>query len=71
MKKESAEERKKRLEKETAELRAEWKSWDEFRQLFRTDPEAARAAAEAARAASEVAPEFAPEPYPPRRNPKH
>jgi hypothetical protein len=71
MKKESAEERKKRLEKETAELLAEWKSWEEFDELIRTNPDAARAAAEAAHAASEVAPEFAPEPYPPHRKPTH
>ncbi|MDR0722441.1 MAG: hypothetical protein LBF75_06560 [Treponema sp.] len=37
-------------------LIAEMKRWDEFRKLFRTNPEAARAA-------SEVAPEFAPEPH--------
>jgi ectoine hydroxylase-related dioxygenase (phytanoyl-CoA dioxygenase family) len=55
MKKESVEERKKRLEKEVAELRAEWKSWEEFSELCRTNPEAARAAAEASRARGKAA----------------
>jgi hypothetical protein len=52
-------------------LMGEMKRWDEFDELIRTNPEAARAAAEAAHAASEVAPEFAPEPYPPHRKPTH
>jgi hypothetical protein len=56
MKKESTEERKKRLEKEVAELRAEWKSWEKFDELLRTDPEAARTVAE-----TEIAESIAPE----------
>ncbi|MDR0722621.1 MAG: hypothetical protein LBF75_07515, partial [Treponema sp.] len=36
-------------------LMAEMKRWDEFRKLYRTDPEAARAAAEASRARGKAA----------------
>ncbi|MDR0721939.1 MAG: hypothetical protein LBF75_03960 [Treponema sp.] len=42
---------------------ADWEDMNRFDELYRTNPEAARAAAEASRAASEVAPEFAPEPH--------
>jgi hypothetical protein len=52
-------------------LMGEMKRWEEFDELLRTNPEAARAAAEAEIAESEVVPEFDPEPYPPRREPTH
>ncbi|MDR1031383.1 MAG: hypothetical protein LBL76_10995 [Treponema sp.] len=66
----SEEKYEKAVEEREKEILALWEDMNQFDELLRTDPEAARAVAEAEIAASEVAPEFAPE-GPAHRNPKH